>query len=956
MTETDGTSTAKTCLKAPPPTQEQVERFIRDVAAPMCGAEDLRGSSLEIGEDKITLKTPGWTEWYTRLSSGALQRATRSGPRPMVRGNLMDTGGARRLARIREKVLEQVLAFVDPPALRRGAPRGPQEPEQVQVEKLLNSRETRLAVERESRTAAALDAPEQLRGGRPALSIPGIREFLGEENVLRAERASGGQPGFYEFNRTALYADAVDQLMDSNPNAAVAWVRLSRDGSEARMQSMQAWALEAHARTAFTQEAMSAEIDAWMGPLSRGQLWEAFTLLDAETVRRHPESPGAWAMAGASSVRAGTSPSPELLEEMLGAGTKLAKIPPGMADAAVEESVREEAGQGLLAAQFRAAVRTGMKSRESLPDTAALGADWAEWMEACPKRVRDPAPPRARGKGGPGRAERSASELRRRARELADALGRGEMEEAGYILRNAVQVRSRPGPVRVLAASPEAPRGELTEALALEALPGGAVRLDARGMWTGPGSALSRQVNHTRRSHDLQTGRFALTTCLAALRALIARSTGSNGGEEPGNDVLARAAWDLLDSFRPCDRPASEDAWLSQAVQEGLAETLDEETAERARWGLTEGGGHRTAAPQEVTVSRYNLAAAQEIAQGLAETNPGALMWAYFHCGLDEELGHPGQVISMARRSMEDSGLPGRHWRYAAAIPTDTACLILENRNPAAAAIIMEGLARAGVPPAAAGPPGHGPAAAMVTKLTEAWGWDERTHRENTVLAVQLIYRELHRHRERYPEGEDSGEEEGEAGDRLRREHVDVADYVTQTSDRGERVRSTTWRGLVKASERWHRDFVLELNRARAVNAVRRKNGRVLAWNSLLGETELGELTATPLTDESQLAQEAWSMDHCVGGYGDPCARGSSRIFSIRRDRKRVATVEIRLQPDGTWEVAQTRSGRNRDAAVDAKEMARELAGRYSRLWKPGEKTHRSWETTTPREETAPEE
>jgi hypothetical protein len=93
------------------------------------------------------------------------------------------------------------------------------------------------------------------------------------------------------------------------------------------------------------------------------------------------------------------------------------------------------------------------------------------------------------------------------------------------------------------------------------------------------------------------------------------------------------------------------------------------------------------------------------------------------------------------------------------------------------------------------------------------------------------------------------------------------------------------------------------------------------------------------------LFDEGKEMKHCVGSYSNDCKFGFSRIFSIMKDNKKLATCEIRAfetlsslnlpqspNGDGAWTVRQVRGPCNDE--VDSKIIAvsEHIAKEYNRL------------------------
>ena len=86
----------------------------------------------------------------------------------------------------------------------------------------------------------------------------------------------------------------------------------------------------------------------------------------------------------------------------------------------------------------------------------------------------------------------------------------------------------------------------------------------------------------------------------------------------------------------------------------------------------------------------------------------------------------------------------------------------------------------------------------------------------------------------------------------------------------------------------------------------------------------------TPLLSEYDLYQESTHMRHCVIGYGPDCASGSSRIFSITKDGRHLATVELNNRT-GRWKAVQVRGRHNHPVDEEIDTIAQDLAKRYQK-------------------------
>jgi hypothetical protein len=92
----------------------------------------------------------------------------------------------------------------------------------------------------------------------------------------------------------------------------------------------------------------------------------------------------------------------------------------------------------------------------------------------------------------------------------------------------------------------------------------------------------------------------------------------------------------------------------------------------------------------------------------------------------------------------------------------------------------------------------------------------------------------------------------------------------------------------------------------------RRKRNR--RWVSLLASYEAGDYLVVPLTSASDLRDEAWLMNHCVGrNYPTWCKEGFVRVFSIRDlDGRRLATASLVFDYEhNRWRVEQCKGYAN---------------------------------------------
>jgi hypothetical protein len=98
----------------------------------------------------------------------------------------------------------------------------------------------------------------------------------------------------------------------------------------------------------------------------------------------------------------------------------------------------------------------------------------------------------------------------------------------------------------------------------------------------------------------------------------------------------------------------------------------------------------------------------------------------------------------------------------------------------------------------------------------------------------------------------------------------------------------------------------------------------------------IAKWTAVGLASEEALAAEGSRMGHCVGSYGEACAKAMSRIFQVvTPEGKAIATLELRRderEHGEVWANKQLRGSHNQAVTnPDALEFAEEVARAYTR-------------------------
>lgn len=137
---------------------------------------------------------------------------------------------------------------------------------------------------------------------------------------------------------------------------------------------------------------------------------------------------------------------------------------------------------------------------------------------------------------------------------------------------------------------------------------------------------------------------------------------------------------------------------------------------------------------------------------------------------------------------------------------------------------------------------------------------------------------------------------------------------------------SWTFAQAATAAARWHevlnRELAERRTRSRRDDDFDQPVDYAPLWNEpfIIGEFEI-----VPLRSGRDLHLEGVAMHHCVGSYSSDVRRGYSRIFSLRRYGRRIATVEIAGTKSGYPSLAQVRGPCNARVEREITEVARRL-------------------------------
>ena len=109
------------------------------------------------------------------------------------------------------------------------------------------------------------------------------------------------------------------------------------------------------------------------------------------------------------------------------------------------------------------------------------------------------------------------------------------------------------------------------------------------------------------------------------------------------------------------------------------------------------------------------------------------------------------------------------------------------------------------------------------------------------------------------------------------------------------------WTWYMEKQKSWHEEEILRQRERMAAEKAKREEfekNRKYAWDSLIEPFDRNGYHVVPLLKAQDLREEGEEMHHCVGSYDRTCEEGTCRIFSIQKEGKRVATLDIRKMRD----------------------------------------------------------
>ena len=742
-----------------------------------------------------------------------------------------------------------------------------------------------------------------------------LHDFLGKDRVSRALRIAGAHATLHQFNTIAHNLQAFEEAHRLNPNATVLFFQLYpyriNDVSELFPQQIINWAKTYYQRNANPN------------PDSPDDSWPTFCNLNHRAINSHPSRKAEiYARIAKLTQQAGVYPSHTAVSSLLKLGNIL-NIPDPLLIAFITESdarTRDrKKTQAQLARQMENTIeflthdydRTFKNTIRALPDNTP----WDAIMETLPAQIRDTPPPAKKARKHTDRPNRPITRKTTTTTLVRTIVNGPAMSQLKVLLEEPLTLRSDASAVTLTPKDSQDPVFRATR------LQNKTIHIDAPSYWhTGldlPNPELmgTPDPSWTTRGAAMETATRIAYKYMTENWATLSPEPNL---PTPTQNRVASAVEHLV---------SSTDHHLSLQLADALRSLIDPTAMEETRKFTS-----------HVTLHNYNITAAiGHQMDHLMTSNPGALQWALHHVAIHDALNHPGQVITAAKETLVEAGLHPRNWKFAATLDGPVMrelCLNTESEHQAA--LLLNAMAQTRSVPT---PNVLAYAQDKIPRLlTDV---DPGLRRDNSLSMITLMFKENH------------DNPDPTSDNRLTNQAIQVMDYVRNLNAEQQPVRATTWKGLMRASDKWHKTLRHRHITERWINLLEQQHNHYQAWDSALKTTQVEDYTAVPLNTEHQLYQDSLAMHHCVIGYGPNCAQGDSRIFSLLKDSKPAATTEIQFM-EGAWQPVQTRGYYNAQVSPDLLTAAERVADAYNKAQNRPQRHRSSWyvnnvtkETTT---------
>ena len=534
-----------------------------------------------------------------------------------------------------------------------------------------------------------------------ALGYSKLHQFLGKPKVIRALKFAGSKATLAQFNLIEKNPEAFTQAHEMNPNATVMFLN-----QIANLRHQTLWDF----RNDLTPKEIIGE--ARKHYPTAPHLWDTFSKLNQRAINHYPphnrgsHDRGQMYLIAELALESQINPTYSAIKTLSKYGLAIDQLPRDFISAFFRESHHRARNrktgrtQAQLIREFRDAKLSILNSGDRNP-TPQTQITWSQWIESPdpPQHTSQDIQPKKKlrkySKASPELKIQKVFQNQRLDR-LIEQIDVVEITQGSLILESlegqSVTLRSD------FNSGPKSP-----PLLQITRLPTGAIDVRSDQYWTQDivlptppnrpepsnyvGPYPTRKINQSWTTHGLAT-KIARQKAMRAIKATWTETIPQS--PKPPSQARITAALNRFWAKQPKElRPWTIDQKLSKSLHEAITKLVDPDT-----WDSINQGG------MDVTRERYNMARTDpNIIRNLQKTNPGALEWAYKYGTPNQEIRHPGQVISTARETMAEHGVDMRHWKTISQTPTDIMRQIVSIPDPQKAVLFLNASVRAGLQP-----------------------------------------------------------------------------------------------------------------------------------------------------------------------------------------------------------------------------------------------------------------
>ena len=757
------------------------------------------------------------------------------------------------------------------------------------------------------------------------LGYAALADFIGRDRIRMVLSIAGAKATLKDFNTIIKDKDIFQEAKTTNPNAVLLWFKEHFRYSPHTTYTSAADIIS-QAETYFAEALRKINPDRIPQPI-----WQTMTKLNHEGTARYLLTPINVAQTATDAHDAGANPSFTAIRVLASTARATGRTSTLLAHAFIRESERRSLTRGKpqreLAAQYQA-IENPHHTISQLPRTpphivsimqdalqdllessdTMTPVSWQQIIDAMPQEAlevintpnRKTRKPRKPGPTTPGPTYLKTHDL--------DSILDGPAKQAvDAALLNAITISTHSG------SSTEIRQADTpTPLLKVWRTDKGAINFQAKNyMVDGP----LPNPRHPGQHLAYWTTRGLKTNTATQAVGQYLEDHWHELAPNPNTKMPSRQRLNSHIHTRLQDEsrqpPAPSDQKLSEQLLTAVASLLDQEVYDLA-----------DTVSNCVDIDTYNFVnSAKDTIQDLLHTNPGAVTWVMTNQRPAHAPKHPGEFIATAKNTLIRHGLEPRNWRATATISPGVIKAInnpeteyhhrYQTNNNRHKTFLLNVIAASHTRPS---PETASTALEIIPSLlayrTEDLLQEHQLRNARTFLILLIR----------------------EGITQTTEEIISARDYLQHVNHNAGRINSTTWSGLCKASEAWHRD----LRRSPIIDTwsyiIRQQQGFYQAWNTALPEHKDGEYTITPLSSEYELYQNSLDMEHCAVIYGRSCAQGTSRIFSISDSNgNKLATTEIQPHTD-TWIPTQTRGKKNHPVSDDLNAVAQRLGHHYQEV------------------------